>query len=353
MTIFHFANQLNLSPKTALKLTALCLLPALYFPAQAQAEGKLNIYCSMQNAACEKISQTFAEKYKVKTQFVRNSTGTVLGKIKSEKDNPQADVWYGGTLEPHLQAADLGLLEKYRSPNQKDIMPQFNKIMAQRGDYTSIVYLMELAIGVNTKKLAELNIAPPKCLADLLDPRFKNQIQYADPRVSGTGYSFIATMVSLLGEDKAFDYFAKLNKNVAQFSKSGLATNKLATGEVAIDVSFMNAYIREEEKGAPVKGIRPCEGVGYTLGASSIIKGARNLENAKLFTDWVLTKEAQEAPWQETHSYQLPANIHAQPYNKARLPKNPHFIDMDMLRFGSAEESKRLIERWVDTTLNQ
>lgn len=343
----------SIRQKNLLKLTALCLFCSVFLPMTVRAEGRLNIYCSVQNTTCEKISRTFAEKYNVKTQFIRNSTGTVLGKIKTEKDNPQADVWFGGTLEPHLQAADLGLLEKYRSPNQKDIMPIFQKLTEQRGDYTSVIYVMELAIGVNTKKLEALNIKPPKCFKDLLDPRFKNQIQYADPRVSGTGYSFITTLVALWGEEKAFDYLAKLNQNVAQFSKSGLATSNLATGEVAVDISFMNAYLREQEKGAPVEGVLPCEGIGYTLGATSIIKGARNLENAKLFTDWVLTAQAQELPWREANSYQLPANIHAEIYPKAQRPQIDKFIDLDVIRFGSDKESKRLIQRWTNTTLNQ
>lgn len=338
--------------KSLTKLTALCGLLSLLSPTFALAEGKLNIYCSLQSTTCEKVAQVFGEKYNVKTQFVRNSTGTVLGKIKAEKENPQADVWFGGTIEPHLQAAELGLLEKYRSPNQKFIMPQFKALMDKQGEYTSIIYLLELVIGVNTKKLSELNIEPPKCFADLTNRRFKNQIQYADPRVSGTGYSFLATLITLYGEEKAFDYFAKLNNNIAQFSKTGMATNKLATGEVAIDVSFMNTYLLEQEKGAPVAAVRPCEGVGYALGATSIIKGARNLDNAKLFTDWVLTKEAQELQWKETAAYQLPTNIHAEAYPKAKLSKESNFIKLDVLRFGSDKESKHLIDRWVETTLN-
>lgn len=343
----------SIRQKNLLKLTALCLFCSVFLPMTVRAEGRLNIYCSVQNTTCEKISRTFAEKYNVKTQFIRNSTGTVLGKIKTEKDNPQADVWFGGTLEPHLQAADLGLLEKYRSPNQKDIMPIFQKLTEQRGDYTSVIYVMELAIGINRKKLESLNIRPPKCFKDLLDPRFKNQIQYADPRVSGTGYSFITTLIALWGEEKAFDYLAELNKNVAQFSKSGLATSNLATGEVAVDISFMNTYLREQEKSSSVEGILPCEGVGYTLGSTSIIKGARNLDNAKLFTDWVLTAEAQELPWREADSYQRPANIHAKIYPKARYIQTEKFIDLDVIRFGSDKESKRLIQRWTNTTLNQ
>lgn len=83
----------NYSPlKTSLKTTALCLLPMLFYTHNAQAEGKLTIYCSVQNVTCEKVTKRFAEKYNVDAQFVRNSTGTVLGKIKAEKENPQADV---------------------------------------------------------------------------------------------------------------------------------------------------------------------------------------------------------------------------------------------------------------------
>ena len=336
--------------KTTLKTTALCLLPMLFYTHNAYAEGKLTVYCSVQNVTCEKVTKRFAEKYNVDTQFVRNSTGTVLGKIKAEKDNPQADVWFGGTFEPHLQAADQGLLAVYRSPLQKDIMPQFKKLMDERGDYTSIIYLMEVAIGVNTEKLKQLNIPEPKCFADLLKPEFKNQIQYADPRVSGTGYSFLTTLVQLWGEEKAFDYLKKLNANVAQYSKSGLATGNLSTGEVSVDVSFMHSYVREKDKGAPVKGILPCEGVGYTLGAVSIIKGARNLENAKHFVDFVLDAEAQEIPWRESDSYQIPTNIHAKASPKASDPTKLKLLDIDFIRFGADAESKRLIERWVKIT---
>ena len=141
---------------------------------------------------------------------MRNSTGVVLGKIKAEKENPQADFWFGGTIEPHLQAAELGLLEYYRSPLQKDIMPQFKSLMEQRGNFTSVIYLMELGIGVNTKKLKELNIPAPKCYADLIKPEYQGQIQYPDPRVSGTGYSLISTFSTLWGEEKAFNYLKKI-----------------------------------------------------------------------------------------------------------------------------------------------
>lgn len=333
--------------KNIFKLTALCTLLDFTLPNHAKAQGKLVVYCSVQNTTCEKVSQAFSKKYNVETQFVRHSTGTALGKLKAEKDNPQADVWYGGTFEPHLQARDAGLLATYRSPEQKDIMPQFKKLVEQRGDTTSIIYLMELGIGVNEKLLAEKNISLPQCYTDLLNPAFKDLIQYPDPRVSGTGYSILSTLIEIMGEDKAFNYLKDLNKNVNQYTKSGMAANNISTGETAVNISFMHAYVREKDKGAPVVGILPCEGVGYTLGAASIIKNARNLENAKHFIDFVLSAEAQEIPWREADSYQLPTNIHAKSHPNLPDPMKLKLIDIDFVRFGADQEAKRLIDRWM------
>lgn len=338
--------------KNTLKLTALSALLGLSLSATAKAEGKLVLYCSVQNTTCEKVAKAFGKKYNVETQFVRNSTGTVLGKIKAEKENPQADVWYGGTLEPHFQARDAGLLATYRSPMQKEIMPQFKKLTEQRGDTTSIIYLMDLGIGMNEKVLAEKHITPPKCYADLLKPEFKGLIQYPDPRVSGTGYSILTTLIEIMGEDKAFNYLKELGKNIAQYTKSGLATGNLSTGASAIDIGFMHTYVREKDKGAPVIGNLPCEGIGYTLGAVSIIKNARNLENAKHFVDFVLSAEAQEIPWREADSYQLPTNIHAKAHPSVSDPAKLKLIDIDFIKFGSDQEAKRLIERWVKETKN-
>lgn len=333
--------------KNTFKLTALCGLLGFNLANQAQAQGKLVVYCSVQNTTCEKVTKAFSQKYNVDTQFVRNSTGTVLGKLKAEKDNPQADVWYGGTLEPHLQARDAGLLATYRSPAQKEILPQFKKLTELRGDTSSIIYLMDLGIGMNEKSLAEKGIAKPQCYADLLKPEFKGLIQYPDPRVSGTGYTILVTLIEIMGEDKAFAYLKALNKNIAQYTKSGLATGNLSTGASAIDIGFMHTYVREKDKGAPVVGTLPCEGIGYTLGAASIIKNGRNVENAKHFIDFVLSAEAQEIPWKEADSYQLPTNIHAKAHPNLVDPTKLKLIDIDFIKFGSDQEAKRLIDRWV------
>lgn len=85
-----------------------------------QAEGRLTVYCSMQDAWCQATVKAFGEKYDVKTAMTHSGSGSTFAKISAEKNNPKADVWIGGTADPHLQAGELGLLQSYVSPNMKE-----------------------------------------------------------------------------------------------------------------------------------------------------------------------------------------------------------------------------------------
>lgn len=333
-----------------LRILIALFLMALLFANHVQAEGRLTVYCSAQHNTCEKIVQTFGKKFNVETKFVRNSTGATLSKIKSEQHNPQADVWFGGTIEPHFQAGDLGLLETYRSPKQAETLPQFQPLLDKKGDLTSILYMLVLGFGVNTEKFEQLGIPKtdyPKCWNDLLDPRLKGYVQLPDPQLSGTTYTAIATLIELWGEEKAFEFLRKLDANVSQYVKSAQVTTNLARGESAVSVGFVHSYATEKEKGAKIESILPCDGDSYSLGGLSIIKGTRNLDNAKRFVDWALSKEAQEIPWRETGVYQIPINVNAQVAPQSVDPNTLKLINIDFERFGKAEEGKRLIERWV------
>lgn len=315
----------------------------------AKAEGRLTVYCTVQNEVCEDVTKRFAQKYDVETNFIQASTGTILGKLKAEKNNPQADVWYGGTIEPHFQAADLGLLEAYRPANQANILPQFKYLVdSPKGEYTSVVYLLVLGLGVNTEKLKALNLPMPKTWQDLLDAKLQGEIQIPDPRSSGTTFTIMATLISLWGEDKAFEYLAKLNQNISQYPKSNLVTSNLVRGEIAESIGFIHAYTTEKEKGNPIEYIVPEGKVGYALGGSSIIKNARNLDNAKRFADFVLSKEVQELTWRDHNLYQIPTVINAQASPKSPNPSQLDLVVYDFAKFGSSEEGKRLINKWVE-----
>ncbi|KIX31517.1 hypothetical protein HW40_03400 [Mannheimia haemolytica] len=334
--------------KLSLALSTLLLGSA--FANSALAEGRLTVYCSATNELCEQEVQAFGKKYNVKVAFVRNGSGSTLAKIEAEKNNPQADVWYGGTLDPHSQAAEMGLLEPYKSPNLEQIIEKFRDPAKLKGNYSSAVYMGILGYGVNLDRIKKLGIEKvPSTWEDLLDPRLAGEIQIADPQSSGTAYTAIATFVQLLGEEKAFDYFRKLHKNISQYTKSGITpARNTACGETAIGIGFLHDYAIEKKNGANIEMTAPTDGTGYELGGVSILKGARNLDNAKLFVDWSLSKEAQELSWQKGNAFQVLTNTTAESSPYALDPKNLNLINYDFEKYGSSEERKRLIDKWVN-----
>jgi iron(III) transport system substrate-binding protein len=203
-----------------------------------------------------------------------------------------------------------------------------------------------LGIGYNTELLAKKKLVAPACWRDLTKPEFRNEVQMANPNASGTAYTAIATLVQVFGEEEAFKYLKALHANINNYPRSGVAPVKaVARGETLASVSFIHDVVTEAQAGFPVRGAAPCEGTGYEIGSLSIIKGARNLDNAKKFVDWALTPKAQ-ALGAQAKQYQLPSNT-ATPVS----PLSPKMADIkliayDAAKYGTSAERKRLLERW-------
>ena len=211
------------------------------------------------------------------------------------------------------------------------------------------MYIGTLGYGVNTERLKEKNLPVPQCWKDLTNPIYKGEIQIADPQSSGTAYTALATFSQLWGEDQAFDYLKKLNANVSQYTKSGIApARNAARGEAAIGIGFLHDYSLEKENGAPLQLVSPCEGTGYEVGGISILKNARNLDNAKLFVDWALSKQAQELSWQKGQSYQILTNTTAEASPLSLKLEELKLINYDMDKYGAEDVRKALITKWVN-----
>jgi iron(III) transport system substrate-binding protein len=156
----------------------------------------------------------------------------------------------------------------------------------------------------------------------------------------------LATLVQLKGEEPAFEFLRALHRNVNQYTRSGAAPARAAaTGETLVGITFLHDAVTQKVGGAPVELVAPCEGTGYEIGSMSIIRGARNLEQAKRFYDWALSAEAQ-AIGAEAKSYQLPSNRATPIPPEAPRFENVRLIDYDFARWGSAQERTRLLDRW-------
>jgi iron(III) transport system substrate-binding protein len=313
----------------------------------ATAQGVVNIYCSVQVEWCQAIAVNFEKTSGVKVNMVQKGSGEMLAQIKAETANPRGDVWFGGTGDPHLGAAEDGLTQDYESAGIKSLHPWAQNQWTTSNKRTVGVYLGVLGFGFNNEILAKKKLAAPACWADLIKPDYKGEVQMANPNSSGTAYTMIATLVQVMGEAQAFDYMKKLHPNINSYTRSGTAPIKaVARGETGVSISFIHDGVTEANAGFPVGIATPCEGTGFEVGSMSIIKGARNLANARKFYDWALTPDAQKLGYEAGKQLQLPSATTAPMPPGAPDPTKIKLIAYDFAKYGANEERKRLLAKW-------
>ena len=330
--------------KTYICSTAAAVLLAIA-PSVAIADS-LTLYCSAVEAWCQLIKTGFEAETGITVDMTRKSSGETYAQVRAEASNPKGDVWWGGTGDPHLQAAEEDLTEAYESPMRAELHDWAIKQAEAADNKTIGVYSGALGFGYNKDLLAKNGLPEPKCWADLIKPEFKGHIQIANPNSSGTAYTMLATMVQLMGEDEGFEYMKALHKNVNQYTKSGSAPIKAAgLGETTVGIVFMHDAVAQTAAGFPIVTVAPCEGTGYEIGSMSLIKGARNPDEAKTFYDWALTAEMQSKA-KDVKSFQLPSNKSATASPLSPDLSTIKLIDYDFKKYGSSDERKRLLQKW-------
>ena len=141
----------------------LMLALALAAPGHVLAQGNLVLYCAPQEEWCRAMVTAFERKTGVKVAMTRKSSGEIYAQVKAEAANPRGDIWWGGTGDPHLQAAEEGLTVEYRSAVEKDLAPWALR-QAKDAKYRTIgVYAGVLGFGYNSELLAKKKLPEPKC----------------------------------------------------------------------------------------------------------------------------------------------------------------------------------------------
>ena len=237
------------------------------------------------------------------------------------------------------------------------MLPQLHpwaQAQAQQSGWRTVgVYSGPLGFGFNTELLAKKKLAAPKCWKDLLDAPLKGEIQVANPNSSGTAYTMVATLVQLMGEDKAFDYMRKLHGNISTYTRSGTAPVKAAArGETTVSISFVHDVTTEAVNGFPVGSATPVEGTGAEVGSMSIVKGGPNTEAAKKFYEWALTPGGQQFGL-AAKQFQLPSNTKVPKDPRMTDPAKIKLINYDYAKYGASAERRRLIAKWEKEVQNQ
>ncbi len=271
-------------------LCAAALAVGLIGAAQAQvASKKLVIYCPHPLVFIEPIIKKFEAATGVQTEVVAAGTGELLKRIEAESSNPLGDVMWGGsmsTLEPSKK-----FFEVYRSSQESAF---FDDVKVADGKITSFT-LIPSVIMVNTKLIGNIKV---EGYQDLLNPALKGKIAFADPSKSSSSFEHIVNILYAMGKgdpDKGWAYIKDIAKNLdgKLLSGSSAVYKGVADGEYTVGLTFEEGAATYVKSNAPVKIVYMKEGVISKADGTAIIKGAKNLENAKKFIDFLSTKETQ------------------------------------------------------------
>lgn len=305
----------------------------------------LTFYGAVQEDHVDMLGKQFEKETGIKTNFVRMSSGEILARLKAEKNNMSASVWYGGPIDTMVAAKEEGLIEPYKSPGRVNLKKEFQD---EEGYWTGI-YVGYLGFLGNQKILNEKGIEMPTSWADLLKPEYKGEIVVAHPGSSGTAYTMLSTLVQSMGEEEAMEYVKKLNGQIRQYTKSGSAPARMVgIGEATIGITFLHDAIKYKKNGyEDIIIAAPEEGTGYEIGGVALLKNGPDQEAGKRFIDWVLTKKTQELG-KTVGSFQFLTNKDAKPPEEADPIKNTKLIDYD---FNWAGKNRvRLVEKFSEVT---
>jgi iron(III) transport system substrate-binding protein len=258
--------------------------------AAAKKEGKVAFYTAMDLQFAQKLGKTFEEKYPgISARVERSGAERVFQRVAQEyganihavdvvntADQAHCIIWKrNGWLLPYLpQEVAQHYDKRYYDPEGFSI--------------TTRILISPIAYNTSLVKKEEA----PKSFKDLLDPKWAGKLVKAHPAYSGT----IMNATFEIARDLGWDYFEKLAKQrVMQVQSATDTPKKISLGERAVMVDGAGyLVIRYKEQGQPVEIVYPEEGVPLATGPSAAFKAAPNPNAARLFQNWMHSREAQQ-----------------------------------------------------------
>lgn len=256
---------------------------------KTQGGGELVVYSPNSEGLINATIPLFEEKYGVDVELIQAGTGELVKRIQSEQNDPYADVLFGGSWSQMYDNEELW--EPYVSANNENVVDAYKNTC---GFITSNVLDGSVLI-VNTDLIGDIEI---NGYEDLLNPELKGKIATADPANSSSAFAHLTNMLLAMGgyeSEEAWDYVRALFENVdGKICESSSSVYKgVADGEYVVGLSYEDPCAQLIKDGAPVKIVYMEEGTVYLPASATIIKGARNMDNAKLFIDFILSEEVQ------------------------------------------------------------
>lgn len=315
-----------------MKKTLMILLVLITAVSVAMAEGTVTVYMPSPAGLANKLAAGFEAKTGIEVRTFQGTTGEILARLETERENPVADVVILASWSDGLSMKESGQIESYVPADADKVVPGWIDEDSMLFGYSAS------AIGViyNTLIYPELSAD----WAELADSQYQNDIAIPDPELSGACKDFVAGYVNKFGWD-TFEALASNGMVVPGANRAAL--DAVTTGEVGILLAGVdyNAY-SSMAAGEPIAIYYPESGTVVNPRPAMIMKTAPEMENAKLFIDYLFSEDAQKMV---ADAYLLPGRTDITNTNRSTLDQIPQIeCDWDAMMAISSESAARINE---------
>lgn len=256
-----------------------------------QLEDSLVVYTTHGEEMLEKISDEFTKETGVNVEFI-NLKGELADRVRSEKDNPQADIMFGGDTSTYMQLKEEGLYEK-TEPSWNN---ELDKSFKDSEGYWYGTIKTPVMMFYNTELLSADKA--PKDWSDLTKEEYKDLIVTRDS-LSSSMRSTVSNLINYYSttksEDEAWKYLEDLNKNIKNYYNSGsVMYSAIGKGEAAISVAVLSDIIDNKEKNnMPLEVVDAESGSVVITDCVAALKNAPHPNAAAKFVDFVGSAKVQ------------------------------------------------------------
>lgn len=263
--------------------------------AEDEEIGTINFYSPETPDMTERMAERFEEEVGGNVTVTGGGTGEIVAQLEAERDNPQADLWYGGGgWMPFEAVKEDGLLEPYTPEPVADLEEFDGDVWMREEDwYWTGADIFILGLSYNTEMVSEDEL--PETWADLADDRWVDDFQMPNPAASGTATLFVISQIMDQGEEAGWEYFDTIVDNVQAIPDSGAGpTQAVGGGEASLGVAFEFMPYQHQDRGEPTEFHIPEETPVLVNPVAKVADGP-NPEGAEMFIDWMLSPEGQQA----------------------------------------------------------
>lgn len=300
--------------------------------AEARKEGKVIWYTGAALTTAQNVANRFEQAYPgIKVEVHRSGSERILQRIMQEAGAgiKIADVFNSSDAGHYVLLKKKGLLARYTPSGAEGFAPAFRDPDGIASGWRAF----PIVISYNSSLLPAAQA--PRTWKDLLDPKWKGKLVTAHPGYSGSIATYMLALVNLYG----WDYFQQLAQNKPHLVQSVHdPAQVVAAGERVVGANGAEYFLYlQRKKGNPLGIVYPLDGAPLVISPSAITGFAPHPNAARLFTDFIFTKDVQQFLADSEGLYV--------PHPEVRYPADkPKLSDLKLLAVDPEELERRYEE---------